>query len=88
MISEIKPDRSKGCVAGKLFDQYGPKWILLSGTFCVVSSMMMTSLCKTFAEYILAQGVLFGLGVGLVCVSPTSNHGMILTVRQVLSMCF
>ena len=32
---------------------------------------MITSICKAYYQYILVQGVLFGLGVGMVCVAMT-----------------
>jgi len=53
---------------GRCFDRYGPRPLLVTGTVIYVSSVMMTSLCKSYYQYLLAQGVLFGLGVGLMCV--------------------
>lgn len=68
----IIPDTTKsskasdqGAVVGWCFDRYGPRPLLVTGAAIYVSSMMMTSLCKSYYQYLLAQGVLFGLGVGL-----------------------
>ncbi|KAF9476184.1 MFS general substrate transporter [Pholiota conissans] len=54
-----------GAPIGRLFDAYGPKWLMLAGTICYIASMVLTSFCKAYYQYILCQGVLFGLSVGL-----------------------
>jgi hypothetical protein len=41
---------------------------MLAGTICSIGSMVLTSFCKAYYQYILCQGVLFGLGVGLLYV--------------------
>ena len=53
---------------GRCFDRYGPRPLLATGAVVYVSSVMMTSLCESYYQYLLAQGILFGLGVGLMCV--------------------
>lgn len=58
----------QGALVGRCFDCYGPRPLLLAGTVIYVSSVMMISLCQSYYQYLLAQGVLFGLGVGLMCV--------------------
>ncbi|KAF5343790.1 hypothetical protein D9757_014116 [Collybiopsis confluens] len=50
---------------GYMFDKYGPRVLMLVGTVLYVLSIMMTSISKQYYQYILSQGVLFGLGVGL-----------------------
>lgn len=45
----------------------------MTGTAVYVLSIMMTSLCKSYYQYLLAQGLLFGLGIGLMCDSPLFN---------------
>jgi hypothetical protein len=35
------------------------------GTVCYFASIMLTSVSEQYYQYILTQGVLFGLGVGL-----------------------
>jgi MFS family permease len=56
---------NQGILVGRCFDRYGPRPLLVIGAVIYVSSMMMISLCKSYYQYLLAQGVLFGLGVGL-----------------------
>jgi hypothetical protein len=38
---------------------------MIPGTAILVFSIMITSVCKEYYQYILCQGILFGLGVGL-----------------------
>ena len=55
----------QGAIVGRCFDRYGPRPLLLTGAAIYVSSVMIISECKTYYQYLLAQGILFGLGVGL-----------------------
>ncbi|KAJ7162664.1 MFS general substrate transporter [Mycena crocata] len=50
---------------GRLFDAYGPRWIMIIGSVIYVFSIMMTSISTEYYQYLLAHGVLFGLGVGM-----------------------
>ncbi|CDO72284.1 hypothetical protein BN946_scf184970.g136 [Trametes cinnabarina] len=54
-----------GGFIGHVFDVYGPRVMMMPGTILLVFSTMMTSLSTKFYQYILAQGVLFGIGVGM-----------------------
>jgi len=55
----------QGYPIGRIFDLYGPKHLMSAGTICYFASVMLTSVSKQYYQYILTQGVLFGLGVGL-----------------------
>ncbi|KAJ3853408.1 major facilitator superfamily domain-containing protein [Lentinula lateritia] len=62
---------------GYIFDKYGPRMLMMVGTICYVLSIMMTSISTQYYQYILSQGVLFGLGVGLLfypSLSSVSTH--------------
>ncbi|KAJ7222828.1 MFS general substrate transporter [Mycena haematopus] len=50
---------------GQLFDAYGPRCIMVIGSILYVFSIMMTSISTQYYQYLLAHGVLFGLGVGM-----------------------
>jgi len=50
-----------GCV----FDAYGPTPLLCSGSVVLVSSLVFTSISVQYYHYLLAQGILFGLGVAM-----------------------
>ncbi|TCD65866.1 hypothetical protein EIP91_002128 [Steccherinum ochraceum] len=54
-----------GSFIGRLFDAYGPRLLMVSGTLVISLSTMITSICTQYFEYVLCQGALFGLGVGL-----------------------
>ncbi|KAG2742762.1 hypothetical protein P692DRAFT_20748496, partial [Suillus brevipes Sb2] len=50
---------------GRLFDAYGPTLLLAAGTVIFTFDLMMTSLATKYYELILAQGIVFGIGFGL-----------------------
>ncbi|KAI4517498.1 MFS general substrate transporter [Schizophyllum commune Loenen D] len=56
---------ASGACIGQLCDAYGPSWLLLSGGLLTTLSILMTSLSTEFYQFLLSQGVLFGLGAGL-----------------------
>ncbi|GAB1203307.1 hypothetical protein APSETT445_001936 [Aspergillus pseudonomiae] len=49
-----------------VFDNYGPKWLLLIGTFLHVFGLMMTSISHEYYQFILAQGICSPLGASFV----------------------
>lgn len=51
--------------AGPLYDKGYVRSLLYTGTLLTVFSMMMTSICEAYWQFIMAQGVTFGLGSGL-----------------------
>ncbi|TKA73865.1 hypothetical protein B0A55_04478 [Friedmanniomyces simplex] len=55
-----------GPVIGKLYDNYGPRWLLLAGTFLHVFGLMMTSLASEYYQFILAQGVCSPIGASMI----------------------
>jgi len=54
-----------GVLSGPLFDQGYFRQLLLAGNFLIVFGLFMTSLCTTYWQVLLAQGVTMGLGMGL-----------------------
>jgi hypothetical protein len=56
----------QGAFIGRLFDTHGPKRLILAGAVTLTLGLMITSLCTTFYQFILAQGILVGIGMGLV----------------------
>ncbi|KAM5432076.1 hypothetical protein MferCBS31731_007577 [Microsporum ferrugineum] len=55
-----------GIVIGRVFDNYGPKWLLVIGTFLHVFGLMMTSISDKYYQFILAQGICSPLGASFV----------------------
>ena len=51
-----------GPVFGKVFDNYGPRWLLFGGTIAHVFGLMMTSLSTEYYQFFLAQGVVSAVG--------------------------
>ena len=51
---------------GRIFDAYGPRPIMVAGTLVLVFGTMMTSISTQYYQYILAQGILVGVGIGTV----------------------
>jgi MFS family permease len=47
---------------GRLFDCYGPRWLLIIGTVTYVFGLMMTSLATEYYQFFLALGVLSAIG--------------------------
>ncbi|KAK3383632.1 major facilitator superfamily domain-containing protein [Lasiosphaeria ovina] len=50
-----------GLYVGPLFDKYGPRWLILSGTVCLAVSLVLSSLSYEFWHFLLAFGILSGL---------------------------
>ncbi|CAG7926344.1 unnamed protein product [Penicillium olsonii] len=55
---------ASGAVGGPLFDRYGA-WVIRPAAVAYVFSLMMTSLCEKYWQFMLAQGVLLGISMGL-----------------------
>ncbi|KAL4778691.1 major facilitator superfamily domain-containing protein [Aspergillus varians] len=53
-----------GAIAGPLFDRLGA-WIIRPAAVLYIFALMMTSLCKEYWQFMLAQGVLVGISTGL-----------------------
>ena len=56
-----------GVLSGPLFDQGYFRVLLITGSFLIVFGQFMTSLCTTYWQVLLAQGITMGLGMGLTC---------------------
>ncbi|KZL71919.1 major facilitator superfamily transporter [Colletotrichum tofieldiae] len=65
-----------GPVIGQLYDNYGPRWLILVGTFLHVFGLMMTSLSTQYWQILLAQGICSAIGVAAIF-QPALNtiHG-------------
>ena len=53
-------------VFGKIFDNYGPHWLLAGGTFFHVFGLMMASLSSEYYQLLLSQGLCSALGAGAI----------------------
>jgi MFS family permease len=62
-----------GPVVGWVNDNYGPKYLLIFGTFFHVLGLMMTSLCTEYYQFILAQGICSPLGLNCIFQAGTNT---------------
>jgi MFS family permease len=62
-----------GPMVGFFYDNYGPKYLLLFGTFFHVFGLMMTSLCTEYWHFILAQGICSPLGLNCIFNAATNT---------------
>jgi len=61
-----------GPLVGFLYDNHGPTYLLVAGTFFHVFGLMMTSLCTEYWQFILAQGICSPLGLNCIYQAGTS----------------
>ncbi|KAK6582564.1 hypothetical protein PZA11_004972 [Diplocarpon coronariae] len=64
-----------GPVFGKVFDNFGPRWLLFGGTVFHVFGLMMTSLSTKYYQFILAQGICSALGASAIFYAAMSSVG-------------
>ncbi|KAL3460925.1 major facilitator superfamily domain-containing protein [Aspergillus heterothallicus] len=69
-------------VSGSLMDLFGPTVILCVGSLGTVFSLMMTSLCHEFWQFILAQGILMGASMSLLVVPMVALVGQYIKVKR------
>ncbi|KAE8386866.1 hypothetical protein ETB97_001884 [Aspergillus alliaceus] len=65
-----------GPIVGIFFDNFGPRWILIAGTFFHVFGLMMVSISKEYYQFILAQGVCSPIGTSAIfhgCLTSVST---------------
>ncbi|KAI0838429.1 MFS general substrate transporter [Hypoxylon sp. FL0890] len=60
-------------VMGRLFDRYGPRWLLIIGTLVYAFGMMMLSLSTQYYQIILSQGIVSAVGMSAVFNSATNS---------------
>ncbi len=51
---------------GKLYDSYGPRYLILGGTFMHVFGLMMASISTEYYQFMLSQGVCSAIGVAAI----------------------
>lgn len=55
-----------GSFVGRIFDDYGPRYLLLVGTFLHVFGLMMTSLSTEYYQLLLSQAICSPIGASMV----------------------
>ncbi|EJP69333.1 monocarboxylate permease-like protein [Beauveria bassiana ARSEF 2860] len=62
-----------GIVVGRLYDNFGPKWILRIGTVIYIFGLMMTSLATEYYQIFLAQSIVASMGSSAIFHSSMSS---------------
>jgi MFS family permease len=77
-----------GPVVGYIYDKYGPRPLMIGGTFLHVFGLMMASLARTYYQFLLSQGLCSAVGVACLYSpgrsSSSSDIGSNLTALQPL----
>jgi len=55
-----------GLQFGPLFDAYGPRWLVFSGSICILLTYVLLAECTQYWHFMLVFGVLGGTGTSLV----------------------
>ncbi|UKZ52798.1 hypothetical protein TrVGV298_006585 [Trichoderma virens] len=55
-----------GPIIGLIYDKYGPRWLIIGGTFLHVFGLMMTSISHDYYQILLSQGVCSAIGVSAI----------------------
>lgn len=55
-----------GPIVGRLFDAYGPRYVILAGTLLDVFGLMMASISSEYYQFLLSQGVCSAIGVSAI----------------------
>ncbi|KAH9432966.1 hypothetical protein MCOR27_000032 [Pyricularia oryzae] len=74
-----------GLYVGPIFDKYGPRYLILVGSACHVASMMLLSICTTYWHFMLAFGILNGVGSSLLFNSSIVSVGHWFLRRRALA---
>ncbi|KAL7813164.1 MFS general substrate transporter [Trichoderma aethiopicum] len=51
-----------GSIFGLLYDNYGPRWILIGGSITYIFGLLMMSLSREYYQFFLAQSILSSIG--------------------------
>ncbi|KAL8711111.1 MAG: hypothetical protein Q9220_004492 [cf. Caloplaca sp. 1 TL-2023] len=81
------PSASESCgpIFGKLYDSYGPRYLLLTGSFLHIFGLMMASLCSKYYQFLLAQGVCSPIGASMIFYPAMNSTGTWFFKRRALA---
>lgn len=74
-----------GVVAGPVFDKGHMRLLVFLGTAFITFGLMMMSICKEYYQLFLAQGVVVGLGCGLIFLPSIAVVATYFTTRRALA---
>ncbi|KAI5464199.1 major facilitator superfamily domain-containing protein [Mariannaea sp. PMI_226] len=74
-----------GVYIGPVFDKYGPKWLVISGTLFTVGGLIFMSFCTELWQFIVAFGLLCGFGTSLLFTPSIAAVGHFFKARRGLA---
>ena len=74
-----------GLYVGPLFDKYGPRWLILSGTACLVTSLVIASISTSFDPILAALTILSSIGTSLLFTPSIAIIGHYFSARRGLA---
>ncbi|PLB44998.1 putative MFS monocarboxylate transporter [Aspergillus steynii IBT 23096] len=77
---------SVSVISGAIQDVLGPRLPMIIGAVGMVFALMMTSLCKEFYQFLLAQGVLLGISMALLVCPMLGLVGQYIKVKRGLAL--
>lgn len=72
-------------LSGPLFDMGYMRSLVFVGSTLTVLGMMLISICKAYWQFFLCQGVLIGIGNGLLFLCAVTNIGQYFTTRKAIA---
>ncbi|EPS41600.1 hypothetical protein H072_4486 [Dactylellina haptotyla CBS 200.50] len=75
-----------GLFAGSIFDQYGARIILIPASILLVASVMLTSICKEYYQFLLCQGILGGICQGALFTPAVGVIGQYFNKKRAAAM--
>ncbi|KAL4966157.1 MCT family MFS transporter [Aspergillus stella-maris] len=75
-----------GAVSGPLLDFFGPEVMLCVGSVGTVFSIMMSSICHEFYQFLLAQGISMGIFMSLLLAPSIAVVGKYIKVKRGAAM--
>ena len=75
-----------GVFSGPLADRYGLRAVFVPSAILLVFAVMMTSMASQYYQFLLAHGVLSGLGCGLIFTPTVSSVGQYFTTKRAWAM--
>lgn len=73
-------------ICGKVFDNYGSRYLIISGTILHVLGVMTISLSTQYYQFILAQSICTGLGASAIFFSTSSSISTWFKKRRALAL--
>ncbi|KAK7717658.1 hypothetical protein SLS64_003153 [Diaporthe eres] len=75
-------------ISGPITDRWGPMSVIWPFSLLLVVSMMLTSLCREFYQFLLCQGILLGFSCGLIFAPALTVVGHYFFKKRAMAMAY